>query len=159
MNHQRLLIPVVLVLAAAILTTSAAAGTTKRATVTLHQTGLGRVLADSHGRTLYLWAHDKGRKSTCYGGCAAYWPPLTTKGKPRAKGGARRSLLGTTRRKDGRLQITYHGHPLYRFVGDTAAGQTSGEGLTDFGGRWDPVYAGGAAARTLATQSNFFKRP
>ncbi len=69
--------------------------------------------------------------------CAlGYWPALTTKGKPQAINGARKALLGTTRRSDGRLQVTYRGHPLYRFSGDTGAGQTSGEGLTDFGGGW-----------------------
>jgi predicted lipoprotein with Yx(FWY)xxD motif len=103
------------------------------------------ILADSHGRTLYLFAHDKGRTSRCYGACAAYWPPLITKGKPTAGRGARKSLLGTTRRKDGRRQVTYHGHPLYRFSGDTGAGQTTGEGLTDFGGEWDAVSAAGLA--------------
>jgi predicted lipoprotein with Yx(FWY)xxD motif len=97
---------------------------------------LGRVLVDSRGRTLYLFAKDRNGKSTCYGLCAGYWPALTTKGKPKAISGARKALLGTTRRKDGRMQVTYRGHPLYRFSGDTGAGQTSGEGLTDFGGGW-----------------------
>ena len=97
---------------------------------------LGQILVDKRGRTLYLFARDKHGKSTCSGLCAGYWPALTTKGKPTAISGARKALLGTTRRKDGRLQVTYRGHPLYRFSGDTAAGQTSGEGLTDFGGGW-----------------------
>jgi predicted lipoprotein with Yx(FWY)xxD motif len=97
---------------------------------------LGRILVDRHGRTLYLFAKDRHGKSACSGLCAGYWPALTTKGKPKAINGARKALLGTTRRSDGRLQVTYHGHPLYRFSGDTGAGQTSGEGLTDFGGGW-----------------------
>ena len=154
----RVLAFVVLVLAAAVLTTAAAAATRSGALIKLHQSSLGQVLADSHGRTLYLWAHDKHHKSTCYGACAVYWPALTTKGKPKAIGGARKTLLGTTRRRDGRMQVTYHGHPLYRFSGDTRAGQTSGEGLTDFGGRWDPVSAAGVAVRNRPLDSRF-KRP
>jgi predicted lipoprotein with Yx(FWY)xxD motif len=147
MNHKRILLPVVLVLAAAILTSAAAAGTTGGATVKLQQTSLGQILANSHGKTLYLFAHDRGSKSSCYGACAAYWPALITKGTPRAAAGVRKSLLGTTRRRDGRLQVTYHGHPLYRFSGDTGAGQTTGEGLTDFGGVWDAVSATGLAVK------------
>ena len=97
---------------------------------------LGRILVDPRGRTLYLFAKDRKGKSSCYGACAAYWPALTTKGKPTAISGARKALLGTTRRRDGRLQVTYHGHPLYRFSGDTRKGLTSGQGLDDFGGEW-----------------------
>jgi predicted lipoprotein with Yx(FWY)xxD motif len=115
---------------------SASASSTSPAKVGTASSKLGRILVDSHGRTLYLFAKDKHGKSTCYGLCAGYWPALTTKGKPKAISGARKALLGTTRRKDGRMQITYRGHPLYRFSGDTAAGAISGEGLTDFGGGW-----------------------
>jgi predicted lipoprotein with Yx(FWY)xxD motif len=104
---------------------------------------LGRILVDKRGRTLYLFARDTHGKSTCSGACAGYWPALTTKGKPSAISGARRALLGTTRRNDGRLQVTYHGHPLYRFSGDVRAGQTTGEGLTDFGGGWWAVSPAG----------------
>ncbi len=148
------------VLAAAFLTAAATPATRSGAVVKLGQSSLGQILVDSHGRTLYLWAHDKHHKSTCYGYCAAYWPALTTKGKPRAIGGARKALLGTTLRRDGRMQVTYHGHPLYRFSGDTKAGDTSGEGLTDFGGRWDPVSAAGLAVRQRPMQlAHFFKRP
>ena len=73
---------------------------------------LGRILVDRHGRTLYLFAKDRHGKSACSGLCAGYWPALTSKGKPKAISGAREALLGTTRRKDGRLQVTYRGHPL-----------------------------------------------
>src|SRR4029453_11752887 len=105
----------------------------------------GRILVDSHGRTLYLSTHDKRRASSCYGTCARNWPPFTTHGKPRAISGARSALLGTTRRKDGRIQVTYHAHPLYYFAGDKRAGQTRGEGLSAFGGRWYAVSAAGNA--------------
>jgi predicted lipoprotein with Yx(FWY)xxD motif/Ca2+-binding RTX toxin-like protein len=146
-------------LAAAVLATAATAATRSGAVVKLHKSSLGQILADSHGRTLYMWAHDKHHKSTCYGGCAVYWPALITHGKPRATGGVRKALLGTTRRRDGKLQVTYRGHPLYRFAGDTGPGQTSGEGLTDFGGRWDPLTAAGLPAGKSPMESRHFQRP
>jgi predicted lipoprotein with Yx(FWY)xxD motif len=114
-----------------------------RAKVATASSKLGQILVDKRGRTLYLFARDRHGKSSCAGLCAGYWPALTSKGKPVAISGARKALLGTTRRKDGRLQVTYRGHPLYRFSGDTAAGQTSGEGLTDFGGAWWAVSPAG----------------
>ena len=104
---------------------------------------LGRILVDGHGRTLYLFAKDKRGKSTCSGACVAYWPPLIASGKPHAIAGAKASLLGTTRRADGRLQVTYRHHPLYRFSGDTKKGLTSGQGLDDFGGKWWAVSPAG----------------
>jgi predicted lipoprotein with Yx(FWY)xxD motif len=141
--------------AAAVLTAGAGAATHRGAVVKLGQSDLGRIIVDSHGRTLYLWAHDRRRVSTCYGGCATYWPALVTRGKPRAISGARSALLGASRRADGRMQVTYHGHPLYYFAGDTGAGQTSGEGLTDFGGRWYAVSAAGTAVRTYNMYERF----
>ena len=114
---------------------------------------LGRVLVDARGKTVYMWAHDKTAKSTCNGDCAAYWPPLVTRGTPRALAGARADLLGTSRRSDGRMQVTYAGHPLYYFVQDTKPGQTKGEGLTGFGGRWDPISASGAPVRKRSQES------
>jgi predicted lipoprotein with Yx(FWY)xxD motif len=97
---------------------------------------LGRILVDSHGRTLYLFARDRKGKSACSGACAAYWPPLIASGKPHAVNGAKASLLGTTRRTDGRLQVTYRHHPLYKYAGDAGRGQTNGQGLDDFAGKW-----------------------
>jgi predicted lipoprotein with Yx(FWY)xxD motif len=111
---------------------------------------LGRILVDAHGKTLYLWAHDKRRTSTCNGQCARYWPPLVTRGRPTAGPGARARLLATSRRADGRTQVTYGGHPLYYYVGDRRAGDVRGEGLTGFGGRWDPVSAAGGAVKNGA---------
>ena len=97
---------------------------------------LGRILVDSKGITLYDFPPDKGTTSVCYGACAALWPPLTTKGKPVAGPGVRAALLGTTKRKDGKLEVTYNGHPLYYFVSDRKPGQTTGQGLNQFGGPW-----------------------
>jgi predicted lipoprotein with Yx(FWY)xxD motif len=106
--------------------------------------GLGRILVDGRGRTLYLFEKDKHGKSACTGKCAGFWPPLIASGKPLATAGAKASLLGTTKRADGRLQVTYNHHPLYRFVKDTRKGQTNGEELDAFGAEWYAVSAGGA---------------
>ena len=104
--------------------------------VNIANSPLGRILVDSKGITLYDFPPDKGTTSVCYGACAALWPPLITKGKPVAGAGVRASLLGTTKRKDGKLEVTYNGHPLYYFVSDRKPGQTTGQGLNQFGGPW-----------------------
>jgi predicted lipoprotein with Yx(FWY)xxD motif len=119
--------------------------TTQAATVKAAQSSLGKILVDSKGRTLYLFKKDSGKKSRCYGDCAANWPPLKVSGKPTAGGGARASKLGTTRRSDGTRQVTYNGHPLYRFAGDGAKGDTNGQGLNAFGARWYVVSPSGGA--------------
>jgi predicted lipoprotein with Yx(FWY)xxD motif len=141
------------------LTASIGAGSASAAShgaqINVGHTGLGRVLVNSQGRTLYVWAHDHGSKSTCNGACAKAWPPVISKGKPVVRGGAKRGLVGTSRRSDGRRQVTYHGHPLYTFIGDTKPGQTKGEGLTGFGGRWDPVSTAGKAVRKHARASAY----
>jgi predicted lipoprotein with Yx(FWY)xxD motif len=107
------------------------------------RSSLGRILVDGTGRTLYLFEKDKNRRSACYGACAQYWPPVLSHGKPSARAGAKQSLVGTTRRRNGAMQVTYAGHPLYRYVGDTRPGQTNGAGLQDFGGGWDPISPSG----------------
>lgn len=121
-------------------TSSAAA-----ATVDLRSTGtkLGKVLVDQKGRTLYLFQKDKGPKSTCSGACASVWPPLTTSGKPKAGSGVMASLLGTSRRADGKTQVTYNGHPLYLYVSDAKPGDTKGENLDQFGAEWYVLSAKG----------------
>jgi predicted lipoprotein with Yx(FWY)xxD motif len=115
-----------------------------RATVRVTNSPLGRILVDGHGRSLYAFAADTGRQSTCSGACATAWPPLISAGKPHARAGAKASLLGRTRRADGRWQVTYKRHPLYTFFKDTARGQTNGEGVTAFGAEWDLVSPAGA---------------
>jgi predicted lipoprotein with Yx(FWY)xxD motif len=105
---------------------------------------LGKVIANTHGHTLYMFRADHGTKSACYGQCAKYWPPLTTTGKPVAAAGVKAALLGTARRKDGTLQVTYKGHPLYTFLKDTKPGQTRGEGSKAFGAGWYALRASGA---------------
>jgi predicted lipoprotein with Yx(FWY)xxD motif len=113
---------------------SSSAGT--GTTVAVAGSKLGRILVDGRGRTLYLFAKDMHGRSACSGSCAVYWPPLIASGKLHAVAGARASLLGTTRRADGRLQVTYRHHPLYRYTGDAKKGQTSGQGLNLSGGKW-----------------------
>jgi len=113
------------------------------ATVGVANSGLGSILVDSRGRALYLWQADTGAKSTCTGACAAAWPPLSTTGAPTAGSGAKASLLGTTKRSDGTEQVTYNQHPLYRFTGDTASGQTTGQGSAGFGAPWYVLSPGG----------------
>ena len=132
---------------------AAAAATPHHATINLRSEGsLGKVLVDSSRRTLYLFGKDRGGRSACSGACAQNWPPAVVSGKPTAGSGVTSSKLGTTTRSDGKRQVTYNGHPLYRFKGDSKAGQANREGLTAFGGIWDVVSAAGA--RVTARSSN-----
>jgi predicted lipoprotein with Yx(FWY)xxD motif len=117
-------------------------------------TSLGRILVDARGHTLYLFAKDRNGKSACSGACAAAWPPLIATAKPRAGAGAEASRLGTTRRADGRVQVTYNRHPVYTFVKDTRKGQTNGEGLNAFGATWDALSAAGAKVTKHASNSS-----
>ena len=113
-----------------------AGNTASGARVHIAKTRLGKILVDSRGITLYDFVADKGKTSVCYGACAALWPPLLTHGKPVAGPGVRASLLGTTKRTDGKIQVTYGGHPLYYFVTDRKPGQTTGQGVNQFGAPW-----------------------
>jgi predicted lipoprotein with Yx(FWY)xxD motif len=97
---------------------------------------LGTILVDSEGRTLYDFHKDKGSKSACYGACAGTWPPLLTEGDPQAQGPADRSMLGTTKRKDGTVQVTYNGWPLYTYAGDQNPGEANGNDIDQFGAEW-----------------------
>jgi predicted lipoprotein with Yx(FWY)xxD motif len=97
---------------------------------------LGQILVDGSGRTLYLFAADKGASSTCYGSCATYWPPLLTNGAPKAGAGADAMLLGTTNRTDGTIEVTYNGHPLYYVVTDHNPGDATGQAVNNFGAAW-----------------------
>jgi predicted lipoprotein with Yx(FWY)xxD motif len=122
--------------------------------VAVASTGLGRILVDGRGRTLYLFEKDKSGKSACNGQCTTFWPPLIASGKPLASAGAKASLLGTTKRADGRLQVTYNHHPLYTFVKDTRKGQTKGEEVDAFGGEWYALSPAGAKVEKMATKSS-----
>src|SRR5689334_16413665 len=103
----------------------------------------GMALVDEEGKTLYLWEADKNGTSTCTGPCAAAWPPVTTSGPPQAGSGVDKALLSTVKRSDGTEQVTYNGHPLYYFVGDTGPGTAKGQGSKDFGASWYVLSAKG----------------
>jgi predicted lipoprotein with Yx(FWY)xxD motif len=112
-------------------------------TVQVRSTRLGKILVNSRGQTLYLFKKDSGKKSKCFGACASAWPPLRAIGKPTVGSGAHASMVGTTARSDGARQVTYNGHPVYLFSDDQRPGDTNGEGLTAFGGRWYAVSPAG----------------
>jgi predicted lipoprotein with Yx(FWY)xxD motif len=113
------------------------------ATVGVASTGLGKILVNSKGRTLYLFQKDSGTTSSCFGACATAWPPLRATGKLNVGSGLSAAKFGTTPRSDGRPQITYNGHPLYLFVKDQKAGDTTGQGVNAFGGGWFGLSAAG----------------
>jgi predicted lipoprotein with Yx(FWY)xxD motif len=122
----------------------AATAPTKPATVKTRSVSLGKILVNGNSQTLYLFEKDKNGKSACSGACATNWPPVLTKGKPKASGGVKSALLGTTKRADGTTQVTYNKHPLYRFKGDqNKVGATKGEGLDAFGAEWYVVGTNG----------------
>jgi predicted lipoprotein with Yx(FWY)xxD motif len=104
--------------------------------ITTAKSSEGTVLASSSGRAVYLWAKDTGDMSNCNGACAGAWPPVTTTGTATASGGAKASDIGTITRSDGTKQVTYDGHPLYYFSGDSGPGTASGQGSDAFGAKW-----------------------
>jgi predicted lipoprotein with Yx(FWY)xxD motif len=114
-------------------------------TVRLESSDYGSVLFGRKGGALYLFTADAGGKSVCYGGCARAWPPFIAHGALRARGGVDRGLLGTTRRRDGRRQVTYADHPLYYYV-DDPPGEILCHGVNEFGGDWLVVRRSGAPA-------------
>jgi len=97
---------------------------------------LGRVLVDSRGFTVYDFHKDKGGESACYGPCAKAWPPVLTEGAPQPSNGTSSSKLGTTKRKDGTVQVTYAGWPLYSFAEDKKPGDAKGNDVDAFGAQW-----------------------
>ncbi len=114
----------------------------KGTTVKLVDSQFGRILADGRGQAVYLFDKETSKRSECYGACAKAWPPLLTKGKPRTGGGARSRLLGTTRRRNGKRQVTYDGHPLYYYV-DDSPGRVLCHNVEEFGGLWLVIRAAG----------------
>lgn len=117
-------------------TTSSDGESAPAASVVVEKTDLGNILADGNDRTLYMFLKDSGSTSECNDACAAAWPPLVVSGTPTAGSGAETSLVGTTTRSDGTSQVTYNGHPVYRYSGDQKPGDTAGEGLDAFGAEW-----------------------
>ena len=141
MRRLAIILAVAAASALALSSTGLAAGHAASLKTRHNQAGI--VLVDGKGRTLYLFQKDKTTKSQCSGQCALAWPPLLTTGKPKASGLARKSLLGTTKRSDGKTQVTYKGHPLYYYSLDSKAGDTNGQGVSAFGARWYAVTPSG----------------
>jgi len=118
------------------------------ATLTVRRTRYGRILFDGRGRALYAFTRDRRRgRSQCYGACAKAWPVYLAKGRLLAGKGVRQSLIGTTRRRDGRRQVAYNGRPLYYYVGDKSPGQVLCQNVDEFGGTWLVVRPNGQLVR------------
>jgi predicted lipoprotein with Yx(FWY)xxD motif len=111
--------------------------------VGLQKVSFGSVLVGPNSHTVYLFLKDKGTTSQCNGKCAVVWAPLTTSGQPQAGSGLKSSLLSTSKRKDGTMQVTYGGHPLYYYDDDKKPGMTEGEGKKEFGAEWYAVGSDG----------------
>jgi predicted lipoprotein with Yx(FWY)xxD motif len=110
--------------------------------------GVGKVLVDPEGLTLYYFKKDqKGSgKSKCEGACAEAWPPLVTEGEAEAMTGVKAAMLGTIKREDGTTQVTYAGWPLYTFVEDKKPGEDNGTDSKAFGASWYPLHSNGKKA-------------
>jgi predicted lipoprotein with Yx(FWY)xxD motif len=134
--------------------TNGHSATSHRALVKLEKSKkYGKILVNSHGRTLYLLTSDTRRSLACTGGCTGLWPPLLTKGKPRAGKGVKVKKLGTVKRGSSR-QVTYDGHPLYLYAGDSGSGQVNGEGIKSFGGTWYVLSRSGSAVKKAVSSSS-----
>jgi predicted lipoprotein with Yx(FWY)xxD motif len=123
---------------------SPAGASTTGTVITTHSGSAGSFLTDGSGRAVYLWTNDSMNKSACMGACVGAWPPVEAKGALTVSGGAKPSDLGTITRSDGSKQVTYDGHPLYYFAGDSGPGQVSGQGNDGFGAKWWLVAPTGA---------------
>jgi len=127
---------------------SASSGAVKGVAIKVAKNSEGMYLTGPSGRALYLWVADTGDRSSCSGECAKAWPPLLTKATPSAASGVNSGDLGTITRSDGTKQVTYKGHPLYYFIGDSSPGKTSGQGNDGFGAKWWLVAPSGSAITT-----------
>lgn len=113
-------------------------------TVKVADSEFGKILFDGKKQAIYLFEKEASGKPECYGDCAAAWPPVLTEGDPVAADGAKKSLLGTTKRKDGATQVTYSGQPLYYYAED-GPGQVLCNNVSEFGGLWLVLDANGDA--------------
>jgi predicted lipoprotein with Yx(FWY)xxD motif len=117
--------------------------------ISLRQTSVGKVLVENSGFTVFRFTRDASNKNACMSisKCSQTWPSLTTTGTPTAGPGVKASLLSTIRLSNGSQQVTYAGHPLYRYSLAGEAGETSYVGATEFGGTWDGVSASGGLVK------------
>ena len=118
-----------------------------KVSVAVGKSNYGQILFDGRGFALYAFTQDPDGKATCKGQCAKKWPPYFVSGRPSAGRGAKASLLGTTRRSDGKLQATYAGRPLYYYVGDTSPGIVLCQNVVEFGGTWLVLRGNGILVR------------
>ena len=130
---------------------SAAAGGSGSTVITTVSSSAGTFLANGSGHAVYLWSKDGNGMSACTGACTGAWPPVTTTGQVTASGGAKSSDLGTITRSDGTKQVTYDGHPLYFFSGDSGPGMASGQGNDGFGAKWWLVSPSGSDVTSAVT--------
>jgi predicted lipoprotein with Yx(FWY)xxD motif len=107
---------------------------------------VGAILVDAKGFTVYDFHKDKGTVSSCYRACEGVWPPVTTEGAPQVGEGASASKLGTTKRKDGTMQVTYAGHPLYTYTADQKPGEANGNDFSSYGAQWYALKGNGEEA-------------
>jgi predicted lipoprotein with Yx(FWY)xxD motif len=107
---------------------------------------VGPILVNAKGFAVYDFHKDKGTVSSCYGACAGVWPPVLTEGDPTAGEGASASQLGTTKRKDGTVQVTYAGHPLYTYSADKKPGEANGNDFSSYGAQWYALKGNGEEA-------------
>jgi predicted lipoprotein with Yx(FWY)xxD motif len=138
---------------------SSASGSASSTVITTKTSSGGSFLTNGAGRAVYLFLADSAGKSNCSGACAAAWPPVVATGQPTAAGGAQSSDLGTITRSDGSKQVTYDGHPLYYFEGDTGPGMDKGQGIDGFGAKWWLVAPSGSSITTAVTISGSGSAP
>lgn len=130
-----------------------AASKSPAATVSVKDGTYGKALVDEKDMTLYVFDKDTKNKSNCDDACAKQWPPLLDTAAPTAGSGVKPDLLRTTTRSDGKKQVTYNGHPLYRFDQDQKAGDTKGQAIDAFGAKWYVVSPEGKKITTKPTDS------
>jgi predicted lipoprotein with Yx(FWY)xxD motif len=142
-------IAILLTCAAMLAAATAALATGHRAKLKLGSTSVGKIVQNGGGFTVYMFTRDRRREDNCVkvSDCAAVWSPVTTSGRPQAGPGVKRALLGTIKLPSGVKQVTYAGHPLYTYTGDSGPGDTSYIGFSQFGGTWYALNASGHAVK------------
>jgi predicted lipoprotein with Yx(FWY)xxD motif len=130
-------------------TRGASARRADSATLELRETGLGKILTNASGFTVFEFTKDKKKRDVCMtiSGCTETWPPLIVSGSPVAGSGVSQSLLGTTKLTGGEEQVTYAGRPVYLYRGDSGPEETSYVGVKEFGGTWYALNAKGKAVK------------
>ena|SRR3984893_16817019 len=121
-------------------------------TVAIANSSVGQILVDGSGRTLYLFEADMPATSSCYAACVGVWPAVVSVVQPMVAPGITPTLVSTTKRKDGTLELVYNGHPLYYFTGDKKPGDVTGQGLNSFGAAWYVVSPAGTKIDTTSTR-------